>query len=407
MRILQVEKYYWPQGGASRYALELSELLEADGHTVVPFASASSRNLPSRYSEYFVPALDFAEVERASLWQKIKYAGHVIYSPDAKKRLTALLQKTKIDVAHLHTIYHQISPSIIPVLRERNIPTVMTLHDYKLLVPNYTFYHHGAIHEEDARGWYLSNVFNKGFKNSVVHSAVVTAEMIVHHKLKKYYEHGVDRFIAPSLFMKNICERFGWPADKIIHLPIPVVVPTKKAPAGGEYVAYVGRLTEEKGLLVLCEAAKLTPEIPYVLVGDGPLRGAIELFIKNNKLRNVELTGFKQGRDLEQYMHRAKLFVLPSVWYENYPLSVLEAKAHGKIVVASAIGGLPEMLPPELLVAPNDAAALAEKITYWFTASEHKRTELGKVLREEVQKNNDPVQHREAVMELYSSLKRR
>lgn len=403
MNILQVEKYYWPQGGASRYALDLSDSLEEDGHRVIPFASVHSGNLPSSFSKYFVPALAWSGYGKASLWKKVQYAGHIMYSFDARTKMNELLGANPVDVAHLHTIYHQISPSILPVLRKRGIPIVMTLHDYKLLTPNYTFFHHGEIHEEDGRGWYLSCIKNKCFKDGRLPSTLITAEMIFHHKIMRYYERYVDLFLAPSVFIRDLFIRFGWDPKKIEHVPLPISVPANPSiSGGGSFVAYVGRLVEEKGLLVLLSAARQTPGIRYMLVGDGPLRPMIQAYIRKYGLKNVEVAGFKQEKAVREIVSQARLLVAPSVWYENYPLSVLEAKAAGKVVVASSIGGLPEMLPAELLVSPNNPDMLAQTIQKWFAASDEELARVGASLRNEVAQKNDAALHRETVLSLYN-----
>ena len=404
MRVLQAEKYYWQQGGASRYALDLSRSLETSGEVVVPFASAHPRNMPSVYSDYFVSALDFANLGEAGWWQKMQAAGQIIYSFEARKKIAALLDKYPVDVAHLHNIYHQISPSIIPEFKKRQIPVVMTLHDYKLLTPNYTFFHHDANHEEDAKGWYLNCISNKCFKDNRLMSALVTVEMIFHHKIKRYYENGVDIFLAPSNFCRELFIKNGWDGKKIIHLSLPVDVPAESVSRPGSYVLYVGRLVEEKGVQHLIEAAAMTPQITYKIIGQGPYRDRLQSLIEERKLTNVMLLGYKQGRELKEIIADARLVVTPSIWYENYPQSVLEAKAAGKIIIASSIGGLPELLPPDLLVAPGDAVTLAKKIETWFSASDQKLISRGAELREEVKKINDPEGHRRAIMEVYNNV---
>lgn len=404
MRILQIEKYFWPKGGSSRYALQLSDLLRKEKHAVIPFASRHENDLSSPYTKYFVPAVDFADLKDTSLLAKLMAGLQILYSFRARRGLKRLLANERIDVAHIHNIYHQISPSILPVLKKKRIPVVMTLHDYKLLSPNYTLFHHGAVHEEDAQGWYWSCVKNKCFKDNRMFSALVTLEMIFHHKIRRYYERYVDVFIAPSVFIRELFIKYGWPADKIVHVPMPVELVPLPDQHPGDYVVYVGRLSEEKGVHVLLAAAELTPDISYVIIGTGPEEGRLAQQVKEKQLRNVQLVGYKQASELGHLVNHARLVVVPSIWYENSPLSVLEAKAAGKIVIASEIGGLPEFLPAELLVRPNDPAALAQKIDEWFQADESVRLAMGKQLREEVHEQNDPSTHAETILAIYTSL---
>lgn len=403
MRILQVHKYFWHRDGGSNYAWDLSASLTKAGHTVIPFSMQHPQAMPSPYTPFFVSQMDLNDPSKVSFGNKIKYASRFIYSHEAREKMIKLLDQEPVDIVHLHNIYHHITPSILPVFKARNIPVVMTLHDYKLVCPNYPMFHHGAVHEEDARGWYLTCVKNKCFKDSRAQSLLVTAEMIWHHKFKKYYERGVDKFIAPSQFMLDTCVRLGQPREKFVHIPNPIDARTwNLAPDDAGYVAYIGRLSEEKGLKVLVAAARLTPTIRYKLIGTGEQEAELKALASD--LPNVEFCGFKTGAELRQLVAQARLLVLPAVWYENYPISVLEAKAMGKIMIASRIGGLPELLPNDLLFKPGEAGQLAELVKHWYNAPLAARREVGLGLRHQVEHVNDPHKHVAAIVGLYESL---
>jgi len=402
MNILQAHKYYWHRDGASNAMLFLASLLEGEGHSVIPFAMKQKESLESKYSKYFVSEMNLRESEKLSFSKKIGYAGRMIYSREAKKNMKALLRDEKIDVAHLHNIYHHISPSILPVLKKSGVKIVMTLHDYKLLSPNYSLFHHGEIHEEDGQGWYVSCIRNKCMKDSRMQSAVATAEMIFHHKIMRYYERYVDHFIAPSQFMLDTCVRFGWDKRKFSYIPNPIDTsrfkPTKTS---GEYVAYIGRLSEEKGVHILLDAAKQNPDIPHKIVGAGPQEVMLRSKVRKEKIDNVEFVGFKTGKELDTFFVQARVLVTPSIWYENNPLSVLEPKAMGKVVIGSDIGGIPELLPRKLLVKPGDSRTLAKKIKTWYDASSLERREMGDLLRRQVEKMNDPEKFVQKVLGVY------
>ncbi len=385
--------------------LELTDLLQQNGHEVVPFAMKNPENLPTPYDRFFISNLDLSGATRLSLGKKIQAAGRIFYSTEAKKNISALLDEWRPDVVHLHNIYHHISPSILSVIKARKIPIVMTLHDYKLLSPNYSLFHHGAVHEEDAKGWYLSCISNKCVKDSRAKSMLGTAEMIWHHKFMKYYERFVDRYIAPSHFMLDLCVLHGWPENKFVHLPHPMpVTGVQEAHTTFSYVLYHGRLSEEKGLITLLDAAKRTPHVMYRIAGTGPMEQFLRDRITQEQLHNVQLLGFQSGTALSDTIRDASIVVVPSVWYENYPLSVLEAKAAGTVVIGSRIGGIPELLPDALLVAPGDALALAQKIEMWQKKSPADLERMGKVLRQDVEKKNDPKKHVQAIESVYTSL---
>ena len=413
MTILQAHKFYWRRDGASNYALDLSFLLEERGHRVIPFTMKHPSNLKSPYEKFFVSRMELGDASKLSLGQKIRYAERMFYSFEAKRQMQELLKQEAVDIVHLHNIYHHISPSILSVIKKKGIPIVMTLHDWKLICPNYTMFHHGAVHEEDCRGWYGTCVKNKCFRDSRMLSSIVRWEMIFHHKIMRYYERYVDRFIVPSEFMMEKCVEYGWAREKFIHIPLPIsdfrfqisdFEEKKQDPKHRAYVAYFGRLSEEKGLSVLVEAARETPEILYRIVGDGPLKKNLQLLITNYKLQNVSLEGFQTGEKLRKLIEEARVIVVPSVWYENYPLSILEAKAAGKVVIASEIGGIPEMLPRELLVKAGDANGLAKKIKTWYDAPFEKRGEIGKRLSEDVARVNDPNKHLDAMLAVYEEV---
>ena len=384
--------------------LQLSDLLQAKGHTVIPFAMQQKETLQTPYNKYFVSEMELHDPHGVSFGKKIFSATRFIYSREARRNLEKLLQEHPIDIAHLHNIYHHISPSILFALKRRKIPVVMTLHDYSILSPSYTLFHHGAIHEEDARGWYTTCIKNKCVKNSTSASALATFEMILHHKIFRWYERHVDKFIAPSQWMIDLCVKHGWPREKFIHIPHPVEAQTDVW-QDGVGVVYAGRLSEEKGLDVLLDAATQISDVPFIIVGTGPLEHHLRERVRAEKITNVRFTGFQTGAQLKQLLQHARLHVLPSVWYENYPLSILEAKAQAKIVVGSRIGGIPELLPQELLVEPGRSSDLAKTLKMWYTASSEKRRELGKKLQLESQKINDPGEHVASILGLYQGLR--
>src|SRR3989338_2357584 len=252
MTIIQAHKFYWRRDGASNYALDLASLLEERGHTVVPFAMKHTQNLKNQYERFFVSRMELGDASKLSLGQKMCYAGRMFYSFEARRRMQNLLRQEKVDIVHLHNIYHHISPSILPVIKKKGIPIVMTLHDWKLICPNYSMFHHGAVHEEDCRWWYGTCVKNKCFRDSRLLSSVVRWEMIFHHKIMRYYERYVDKFIAPSQFMMEKYVEHGWDRRKFVQIPLPIEKKqeTRNKKQGEEdrgYVAYVGRLSEEKG----------------------------------------------------------------------------------------------------------------------------------------------------------------
>lgn len=402
MNILQVHKFFYPKDGATNHMLSLCAWLEQAGHEVIPFSTKSSRNRETPYSKYFVDYHDLQDVD-VSVSKKLQIARQFIKNSQAKHSIRELLKNEKIDVAHIHNIYHHITPVILEELARVGVPVVMTLHDLKLISPNYLMYHHGQIHEEDAKGWYLNCIKNRCIADSRAKSMLATAEMIYAHKIKKYYQRYIKTFIAPSEFVRDKCIEHQWDAKRFVHLPHAINLDTKYVQAKSKGVLFLGRMSEEKGIDVLLDAAKMCPDIPFDLVGEGPLFEHFKLQVRRERLANVTLHGFQSGKELEKLRQTARIVCLPSVSYENYPLSILEAKARGKIVIASNTGGIPELLPEEYLFERGNAVNLAKKLKLWYGKKPKVLDLVGKAMRSDVEANNNPTSYIERLEEIYAN----
>lgn len=341
MKILLINKYYYFKGGAEAVFFETSRVLKANGHKVCFFSMHHPQNLLSPGSRYFVSHVDF--IEARSWRHKIKSAGRILYSQEARKKLSALIRGEKPDIAHLHNIHHQISPSILPVLKKNKIPVVMTLHDYKLLCPVYTFYRDGAICEKCAGGCYIHCLLHKCSKNSYLKSALNALEMSLHHTVLNIYD-SVDLFICPSRFLQNKMAR-KIDLNRLIYLPNFVSVPPRpfRQPPSGRNIVYCGRLSKEKGLRTLIRALE-SMDIHCEIIGDGPERPYLEKIVKDRALTNITFLGHMPPQEVEAHIQKALFTVLPSEWYENHPRAVVESFLLGRPVVASRIGSIPELV---------------------------------------------------------------
>ncbi|MDI3496435.1 MAG: hypothetical protein PWQ35_456 [Patescibacteria group bacterium] len=366
MRILQVNKFHYPRGGADKYYLELGEALTVAGHQVAYFSMQHPKNIASDFDKYFVSRLSFNE----GGWRdKLKAPGRIIYSLEAKRKFEALVLDFKPDIIHIHNIYHQLSPSILDVAKKYKIPVVMHLHDYKLICPNYQLFCRGQICEACKKRRYFNCVRRRCFKNSFSQSLLAAIEMTIHHKWLKIYQKNISLFIAPSKFMKNKVSEYGWDEKKI---KVIYNFFSNSLKAGAEelrnkkekdYLFYFGRLSEEKGISTLIEAAALSKQ-QLKIAGLGPELDHLKDLAKKLKVE-ADFLGFKTGEELKKLIMEARAVVLPSIWYENMPLSMLEALSLKTIVIASAQGGLPEIIKPGyngFLFTALDAKDLATKI---------------------------------------------
>ena len=340
MKIIQINKFNYLRGGAEKYFLELSDRLTQAGHQVAKFCMTDKRNFDDTWSGYWSSQIDF---EQPGLKDKLRAPGRIIYSRAAKKGLAKMIKDFQPDIIHAHNIYHQLSPSVLDAAREAGVPVVMTLHDYKLICPNYQLLNHGQICEKCLDGNFWHCWQEKCFKNSRSQSFLASLEAVFHQNYQTYQK-GVKLFIAPSRFMAEKCQAAGWPADRfqVLINPVPELPAGQRQPQG--YFLYAGRLSAEKGLDILLRALAKT-DYRLKIAGRGSQESALRQLVSDLGLKErVEFLGQQIHDQLAVLLDGAVALVLPSIWYENMPLNILEALGRGCPVVASRIGGVPEVI---------------------------------------------------------------
>ncbi|MBI5376827.1 MAG: glycosyltransferase family 4 protein [Candidatus Schekmanbacteria bacterium] len=404
MKVIAVNKFYYMQGGSERYYFELNRLLREKGIEVIPFSMKDERNVSSDYSEFFVSNLNLQG--KLSFKQKLSLPVRVVYSREAKKNFTALIEKVKPDIIHLHNIAHHISPSIIPVAKKKGIPVVQTLHDFKLLCPSYLFINNGESCELCANGNFLHAVSSKCVKGSYFGSLILAAEMFVHRNSGIY--NLADRFICPSRFMIDKFKSYGIIRDdKLAYIPNFVSVEDfKPSKEYSDYYLYFGRLSAEKGVDVLINSVDPTWKERLLIAGDGLERKKLEEIKKEKNLSNVEFLGNKSGDELKGIIRNSIFTIIPSRCYDNSPLALFESFACGKAVIGSRIGGIPELIDEGkdgLLFESQNSNVLREKIKYLL---DHKELAVsyGMAGRNKVEKRFNSDLHIERIISLYNSL---
>lgn len=297
-------------------------------------------NIKSSWSKYFVDEIEFGF--QYSLWEKIIRVPKVIYSFEARRKLKRLLYDFSPDICHAHNIYHHISPSILGLIKHHKIPLVMTLHDLKLACPAYNMLAKDGICERCKNGRDYNVLIQRCIKDSVVLSSVVLAESIVHKTLRTF-ERCVDKFVVPSRFYLRKLTEWGWPESRFVYIPNAINVelfePDYKP---GEAFTYFGRLSREKGISTLIKAASIAG-VSVNIVGTGPEEKLLRDLSKASGA-DIKFLGYLKGEALHNAIRSSRAVVLPSEWYENAPLSVMEAYALGKPVIGAAIGGIPELI---------------------------------------------------------------
>jgi glycosyltransferase involved in cell wall biosynthesis len=338
--LLSLNAYHYRRGGADTVYLNHAELMERYGWENSFFSMHHPENLPCPDQSFFAEEIDYAKCNSFS--EMVRHAGRIIYSVEARKKIAGLLDSRRIDIAHVHSIYHHLSPSVLLEIKERGIPIVMTAHDLKLACPAYTMLNRTGVCER-CRGGRLWNVaIHRCVKDRLAVSALVMAESAIHRTLG-FYSRTVDRIITPSEFYRQKLIEWGWDPTKLVTIRNFVSETTPLVPsAGGTYILYFGRLSPEKGLATLIRGAAQA-NVPVKIAGRGPQESQLRGLAKEISAP-VEFLGFLSGEELWRTVIDARAIVLPSEWYENCPMSVIEAFQRGKPLIGARIGGIPELI---------------------------------------------------------------
>ncbi|MDD6628108.1 MAG: glycosyltransferase [Lachnospiraceae bacterium] len=339
MKILMVNKFLYPNGGSETYIFKLGEQLQKEGHEVQYFGMEHEGRIVGNHAECYTSNMDF----HTGKLQKLLYPFRIIYSREAKKKITVVLQDFQPDVVHLNNINFQLTPSVIYAVRDyekksgKKIKLVFTAHDYQWVCPNHMMRipSTGEICFACRGGNFMQCTKNRCIHDSKVKSLIGTIEAKLYDRRKTYGM--VDTIICPSEFMKKQLDTNPVLAEKTIMLHNFIDAKEQHAEKK-DYVIYFGRFSEEKGTRTLLEACKALPQIPFIFAGTGPLEEEV------NQVENVENRGFVTGDALRKLIAEARFSVYPSEWYENCPFSVMESQMYGTPVLASDLGGAPELV---------------------------------------------------------------
>lgn len=358
MRILLVNKFHYLRGGSEKYYFELAQLLKSKGHTVGFFSMKHEENITTGDAEYFVEEIDL------NTGSKLK-ALDVIYSQENKRLMAKALEEFKPDIVHINNFQRQLSASIIDAIKEKNIPIVMTAHDLNPICPASIMLYNGEVCDDCITKGYAQCIKKKCVKGSTLKSTLGVME-------KKYYDihkvfRKIDCIISPSEFNKNQLVNGKLKYNEIVTLHNFVNESERNEYVLGDYAFYLGRLSKEKGILNLIEAIGYIPDAKLLIAGDGPERERIEAYISEHKLDGrITLLGYQNQDSIHKYITNSRFVVIPSICNENCPYSVLEAMEIGKPIVASRIGGIPELIADGengYLYKADDINELKEKLT--------------------------------------------
>lgn len=339
-RLLSINIYHYRRGGADCVYLDHAALMEELGWDNAFFSMHHPSNLPCKWSDYFIDEIQYGH--EYTVAEKIVKASKVVYSFEAQRQLKRLIGDYRPDIAHMHNIYHHLSPSILPVLKKSGIPSVMTAHDLKIVCPNNKMLTPAGICERCKVGRYYQVVLNRCVQNSLAASAIISAESYLHRWLDSYRKN-IDRIVVPSRFFIDKFVEWGWPRSRFTYIPNFVDAENFEPNfTPGNYFAFFGRLSFEKGVATLIRAAAVAG-VSLKLVGTGPAEADLKA-LASELGAQVDFLGYRTGLGLHEIVRESRAAVLPSEWYENAPISILESFAMGKPVVGARIGGIPEMV---------------------------------------------------------------
>ena len=326
-----------------------------------------------------------------------------IWSRRSRRELAALLRRERPDVAHVHNLWYQISPAAYAACRDAGVPVVQTLHNFRMFCANALLLRNGRPCEECARCVPWRSVRYGCFRGSRLATApLALAEWV--HAARGTWLSGVNRYIALTQFARERFVACGLPREHIAVKPNFLADAPAPSVEPGRGALFVGRLTPEKGISVLLDAARqaVHPDFSLEIAGEGALRAAVNRSVAQSGGRIRAGGALSRARCLEA-MRRALFVVVPSLCYENFPLAIVEAFACGTPVLASRLGAMAELVEDGVtgrLFAPGDASELAAALE-WMTAHPAECAAMGRAARAVFQEQYTAQKNFEALMAIY------
>jgi glycosyltransferase involved in cell wall biosynthesis len=385
MKIVLVHNAYQQAGGEDVVFDSEKRLLERAGHHVIPYLRSNR------------------EVQNGSILGRIAVLPRMVWSSETRRDFDALLEAESPNLVHVHNTFMVISPSIYSACRERRIPVVQTLHNFRLICPSANFYRDGRICEECLDYGLLRSVRYGCYRNSRGATAGVALMLAFHRRLNTWRE-SVTRFIALTEFAKEKFVAAGFPPDLCVVKPNFVDPDPCERMTAGEYAVYIGRLAEDKGLHVLLDAWKQLPvQYPLQIVGDGPERATLEVQMRDLKLAGVTFRGRLSREEAIATVKNARFVVVPSTWYETFGMCIAESFACGTPVLCSRLGAMKEIVTDHytgLHFNPGDAQDLACKVE-WAWNHPAELAEMGRAARRKYETDYTAEKNYSLLMQIY------
>ncbi len=358
MRILIGHNRYQWHGGEDAVVSAEVALLRSYGHEVVEFIVDNETLIQSFKRNPFHAVFNF-------FWSTPSY-----------QRLSHVLEEFKPDVAHFHNIYFVLTPSVYAACRRKSVAVVQSLHNFRMFCANGLMFRDGHLCRDCLVGSPLSGIRHRCYKNSRFASMVVTA-LTGWHRMRHTFDRHVDYFITATAFTRSQYVQAGLDVKQICIKPNVYYPDVDYQVPEGKYALYVGRLSDEKGVMGMLNAFKKITHIPLTIVGDGPLRPQVQQALQDPQLDHVRWLGRLDDDALKQAMRGAKMLIVPSTCYENFPRVVVEGYAFGLPIVAFAQGSFNDIVSPQVGVLVKSGAwedfPAAVDMCWQFTAQQHQQ----------------------------------
>jgi glycosyltransferase involved in cell wall biosynthesis len=310
------------------------------------------------------------------------------------------------DLVHAHNTFMMISPSVYEACGEAHVPVLQTLQNYRLLCPAALLFRDGHVCEECSEHGLTRSVWHGCYRDSRPTTAAV-ALMLKTHRERRTWTDAVTGYVVATEFARQKFIHGGLPAEKIFVKPNFVDPDPGERSQPGDYALFVGRLSPEKGVSTLLAAwSRLGPSIPLVIAGDGPLRPRLEAEVAKNNLRQVSFRGRLNPSETRAAMKQARFLVLPSLWYEGFPMVMAESLACGTPVLGSRLGAIEEIITDGrtgLHFTPGDPTDLGEKVEWaWNHPSE--LTAMGREARRDYESRYTSEMNYSLLMAIYQQV---
>ncbi len=387
MKICLVHNSYEQPGGEDIVFEQERASLERAGHAITVYHRSNS------------------EIAKSTPLARICLTKDMVWSSGTQHEFSQLLKRETPDLVHVHNTFFVISPSIYAACKDKGIPVVQTLHNFRWICPAYSFYRDGQICEDCLQGSLWNSILHGCYRNSRAATAGV-AMILAWQRVLKTWEECVDCYIALTDFAREKFIAAGLEPSKIFVKPNFVEIDPGPSTGVGEYALYVGRLSKEKGLDTLLRAwERLSVPCSLQIIGDGPERESLQGRVRERNFANVTFRGFLSRTETIAAMKRARFVVVPSEWYEGFPMVMAEAMACGTPVICSRLGAMREIVGDRstgLHFNPGDAEGLARAVN-WAWTYPGEMSKMGRAARREYERRYTAQRNYELTMEIYET----